>query len=492
MKESDDEEEKLNDIKPDGEKVENFKKRVEAASTAMNVVYKLAAGVGALTTFGYLLLIQFFPSGLTPGEVIFFVFIALAFAFTYAVILIYGAMASVWIAHLITGLAKLSQFSKRRLLLELFSYPLKDSESVQSKEFAPLANVKQLWRRFRFAATRAAIEDRSLVPSFARGWFYGLISLTLFTLFAITAYEIHLTQFTEFLFACVLAGFVVLMFLDPRHQAKPSKQAMLSRFIGISIVPLVVVFIYAGPTTLLNIVFEGLGIRVQDVTIELPETEIGSMERIQELVRRPLLDCRRPQPNKILVHGADILWTGIGEQTLVQFGPGTKPERSFFSPRRSLSPTGTIQFDTKSIRIIKAVPRIDPCFDLSSDLLFETGKYDLGSLATARIKELADSIARFGKPKKIVVRGHSDPRRILIATDGSKIDNQQLSERRAAAIAESLAKFLNDSKIEIVSEGAGSREPRLTCQQDANTTSYELDQCNKPNRRVEVRVAYAQ
>ncbi len=42
--------------------------------------YWITAAVGALTTFAYLWTISFFPSGMTPGEVLYFLFIALAFA----------------------------------------------------------------------------------------------------------------------------------------------------------------------------------------------------------------------------------------------------------------------------------------------------------------------------------------------------------------------------------------------------------------------------
>lgn len=411
----------------------------------MNLVYKLAAGIGALTTFAYLLLIQHFPSGLTPGEVIFFAFIALAFSFIYFVILIYGAFASLWILHLIAGFRKLLRFNKRTLISELFSDHAAPNNFPWLNNQQFLENLRQTWRGLRFSATRRSIEHPSLAPSFAQGWLYGITSLALFSIFAITAYEAQSTQLTEFLFACVFAGFIVLIFLSPGNSTKQSKQNTLTRIIGISIVPLAILLIYAGPTALLNIVFEGLGIRSPGVSIELPESESGAIERIQDLVGRPLLDCRKPQPGRLLIHNADILWTGIGEQTLVQFGSGKKPERGFFSPRESASPLGIVKLDTKSIRIIKANPPIDPCFDLPSDLLFDTGRYSLTPQAKKRIEELANSIKKNGQPKQIIVRGHSDPRRIFIA-NGRKMDNQKLSEYRAEAIARLLKKKFRRSK----------------------------------------------
>jgi outer membrane protein OmpA-like peptidoglycan-associated protein len=75
-------------------------------------------------------------------------------------------------------------------------------------------------------------------------------------------------------------------------------------------------------------------------------------------------------------------------------------------------------------------------------------------------------------------------------TSGSKFDNQLLSERRAAMIAKALRTYIKDPKVTIFSEGAGSREPKVKCANDKNVTAYEQDQCNKPNRRVEIRIAY--
>jgi outer membrane protein OmpA-like peptidoglycan-associated protein len=237
-------------------------------------------------------------------------------------------------------------------------------------------------------------------------------------------------------------------------------------------------------------VFEGLGIRTRNVSVELPEAEVGAIERISDIIKRPLLDCRRPQSGKVLVHGADVLWTGVGEQTLIRFNADDGGKRPLFASRPSNIPYGRIRLETKSIQVLKTFPHIDPCFDLPSDLLFDSGKYNLQSDAEVRIKELAASIERISKPSKITIRGHSDPRRIGHLTIGSKLDNQLLSEKRAATIATALRTYIKDPKIAILSEGAGSREPKIKCTNEKTVTAYEQDQCNKPNRRVEIRIAY--
>lgn len=278
------------------------------------------------------------------------------------------------------------------------------------------------------------------------------------------------------------------------------------RTLGVVLVPLIIVSFYNGPRPILDIAFRGLGIQVADVSLELPDTEMGALERVSEVVNHPLIDCRRPQPNRLLVHGAEVLWTGVGEHSLVRFASHRDSRRHLFAPQPEKD-FAVLKFETKSMNIIKSNPRIDPCFDLPSDLLFDTGKHELGNEAIERIDALATSISSFGHPEKIVVRGHSDPRSIATGPDGKPIDNQILSERRAAAIARQLDAHFNpalkvkvqgdkpedaqpDWPVIVRSEGYGSREPKLRCEKTKDMSRYELDRCNMPNRRVEVRVTY--
>jgi outer membrane protein OmpA-like peptidoglycan-associated protein len=481
---------KADPVKADEQRAALWKRKIDAFSDALNLGYKVAAGLGAITTFGYLMLIGFFPSGLTPGEVIFFVFIALAFAVIYSLIMVYGAVACIWLAHLISMFVKLPRYSVPRFFEELFPTVLVES-SVPGVPRVGLSDAMQAWwRRRRLAASRIALEKRGLVPTYARGGFLCFVSLFVFSTFAFTAFVWGSAQAKETFIAFLGCGFFVLVFSVSLPRIATTTKAKVSMMVGIAFIPLVIFCMCSGPSFLLNLVFGGLGIRMQGVSIEIPDSEIGGIERIAELVHRPLVDCRRPQANRRLVHGANILWTGIGDQTLVQFTAGNLPERALFAPRHDPVPMAEIKFETKAIRIIKTNPHIDPCFDLSSDLLFDTGKYELSPAAVERINEVSASITQFGKPSKIFVRGHSDPRPILVGSDGIRIDNQLLSERRANAIAKLLREILNKEKVTVVSEGAGSRELRVQCPADRKSSIYEQDQCNKPNRRVEIRVNY--
>lgn len=78
------------------------KEKIENLNGSASLGYKIAAAIGAFLTLVYLMKIQYFPSGLTLGEVIFFVFVALAFGLLCALFLLYGAFSAIWFAQLIS------------------------------------------------------------------------------------------------------------------------------------------------------------------------------------------------------------------------------------------------------------------------------------------------------------------------------------------------------------------------------------------------------
>lgn len=419
------------------EKDDTPKKKLETLSGVMSLIYKAAAAVGALVTFAYLFLIHFFPSGLTPGEVIFFVFIALAFAFIYAVFIGYGAFSALWLAHLITFLFRSPRYRDKKLVAQLFD-PIPSS--------MPLS-----WRRFRLTITRAALDKKSLVPKFAQGWTLGIASVLAFTLFAIQAYLGNSVRFAEFAWTGLFVGIMVLMLLTADTPSEFSANAK-TRIAAIALIPLLIIFTYLGPMPFFSVVFRGLGIRAENVAIEMPDSELGNIERISDLIRRPLIDCRRAQPGKILVHDADVLWTGIGDQTLIRLRGYETEKRSVFAAERNNIPEAVFNLETKSLHIIKTKPYIDPCFDLPDNQLFNTGKDELGPEAKLRLKDLADAIVQHRKPVKLAVHGHS------VAGD---TESQAFAKRRVTAVAATLKEQIDNPELVVFSDGTGSREGRI-------------------------------
>ena len=117
---------------------------------------------------------------------------------------------------------------------------------------------------------------------------------------------------------------------------------------------------------------------------------------------------------------------------------------------------------------------------LATDVLFAFNKADLLPGGQQKLDELAKS-AQGAEVEKVVLVGHAD--RI-----GSEEYNQELSERRAQAVADYLAsKGVNKDRLEI--EGRGKAEP-LTGNECAKmgpekASNQKLVACLQPDRRVE-------
>ncbi len=478
---------------------QTWKELTEPISSALNVIYKMAIGVGAMTTFAYLFLIEFFPSGLTPGDVIFFVFIALAFSFAYLLIIVFGTYSAVWILQALILMFRLTAFTPRQITGILFP----------SEAACPFSESRwqQYSRSFRLATTRMWLNKPSLRCSSLDGWPHALTSFIFFWWVLLIAINSGSSTVVKFLAACGVSGFLILTILEAHPSVFTTTKQKNARFPLIAFLPLAMISLYGGgPRPMLDLAFQGLGIQASNVSLELPDSEAGAIERVANIVGHPLVDCRRPQPSRLLVHGAEVLWTNVGEYSMVRFTSSKELRKSPFDPQPSAG-YAILRFETKSMNVIRSHPLIDPCFDLPSDLLFDTGKYELDGAAKERIDTLARSISSLGLPEKVVVRGHSDPRRMTSSLDGKPIDNQILSERRAAAIKQQLdAQFEKISEKETLntdnkksvprvpvivhSEGYGSREPKVRCEKSKDVSLYELDQCNRLNRRVEIQVMY--
>ena len=81
---------------------DSLSKKIAILDLVTTLTYKLAVAAGAIVTLTYLFDIQFFPSSLTPGEVVFFIFVALMFGFLYYIFLLFGAMSALWLLHLLS------------------------------------------------------------------------------------------------------------------------------------------------------------------------------------------------------------------------------------------------------------------------------------------------------------------------------------------------------------------------------------------------------
>ncbi|RQS86696.1 OmpA family protein [Burkholderia seminalis] len=337
------------------------------------------------------------------------------------------------------------------------------------------------------------------MPREVRGGAYLFMSVAMFALMALLAWVYHDVSLTKLLISFFLAGFIALVITGlPAERLgfwasnnNDSRAPAWGRWLLVAIIPLGIVLVFGGPQPLLNLVFERLGIRIPDVSIEVNESEQGALERISDVIGRPILDCRRVDGGRLLVHGADVLWTGVGSTSYVSFSVLEPLDKVSFGHDRRALRHATLRLDTGAMRVVSANPPIDPCFDLANDMLFKTGSFELTALAQTQLQRVMVAIKASGSPQRIVVRGHSDARRITGPLSEKLGDNQRLSELRADEVASALRRLTGKTDVEIVSDGAGSREPKVKCPAETAGTHYEIEQCNAPNRRVEIRVTYA-
>lgn len=89
--------------------------RLENVNHLASLAYKIALAIGTIVVFSYLFSIHFFPSALAPGEVILFVFIALAFSVIYGVFWMYGTVSALWVLQLAIWLWQKSRFRRKKL-----------------------------------------------------------------------------------------------------------------------------------------------------------------------------------------------------------------------------------------------------------------------------------------------------------------------------------------------------------------------------------------
>lgn len=105
---------------------------------------------------------------------------------------------------------------------------------------------------------------------------------------------------------------------------------------------------------------------------------------------------------------------------------------------------------------------------MTSQTAFDTGSADIKPGFRTTMDKLADVVTRYGKTSLSIV-GHTD-------SEGSEANNQELSRRRAQAVADHLAsKNVNAARLGVA--GKGESEPVADNKTDAG---------RRANRRVEI------
>ena len=167
----------------------------------------------------------------------------------------------------------------------------------------------------------------------------------------------------------------------------------------------------------------------------------------------------------------------VAEGPVVPLGTGwPEVDDRFLEPVANLVPsvrplaTLTEQLDGAS-REAEVAEQVT--IDLAADVLFALDSADLSPEARQRVLDLAAEVAARAAPGQVQVVGHTD-------STASDAYNDDLSRRRAQAVADVMAPVLAPVGITLAVDGRGEREPL-----NGNTTEEE----RQLNRRVTVSFA---
>ena len=111
--------------------------------------------------------------------------------------------------------------------------------------------------------------------------------------------------------------------------------------------------------------------------------------------------------------------------------------------------------------------------DISADVLFAFDSADLTPEARQRVADVAADVAGRAAPGQVSVIGHTD-------STASDAYNDDLSRRRAQAVADVMAPILQPAGISLTVDGRGEREP---------VTDNSTEEARQLNRRVTVTFA---
>jgi len=90
--------------------------------------------------------------------------------------------------------------------------------------------------------------------------------------------------------------------------------------------------------------------------------------------------------------------------------------------------------------------------DLAADVLFAFDSAELSPDARRRVQQLGTEVAGRAAPGQVSIVGHTD-------AEASDAYNDDLSRRRAQAVADVLSPMLAPAGVTLVVEGRGEREP---------------------------------
>jgi flagellar motor protein MotB len=220
-------------------------------------------------------------------------------------------------------------------------------------------------------------------------------------------------------------------------------------------------------------VFTQLGVRTEDVAVSLDKANLALLQSAANSAGIALSVCRG-EDGKATVAPINVFWHASGTRSLVHLGSGDGID---------------VELDTAGLRLVRG--KVERCIEINESLLFTSGTAELlggqkhvQDVLTRELAPLLSEIKEKWKIKSVKVVGHADP--MPLPADG----NDTLAKTRAQTVTRLLLgnpEFAQTTagirEPEAISDGA--RHPIKQCDPTA-PVAYQRT-CNELNRRVEVR-----
>lgn len=221
-------------------------------------------------------------------------------------------------------------------------------------------------------------------------------------------------------------------------------------------------------------VFTQLGVRAEDMAISVDKVNLALLQSAADTAGVPLSICRGEE-GQATVAPIDVLWHASGTRSMVHLGPGEGID---------------VELNTSTLRLVRG--KVERCLEINESLLFGSGTANLlggekhvQEALTREFVPLLSEIKQKWRIKSVKIVGHADP--MPLPADG----NDALALKRAEIVKELLLKNPEFAKA---SAGAptpaatsdGARHPIKQC--DSKEPLPYQRSCNEVNRRVEVRL----
>ncbi|KAA8764421.1 OmpA family protein [Burkholderia pseudomallei] len=401
---------------------------------------KLIPIFGVMILFSYCTSINFYPSGLTVGDTIFFVFAIIAFGTIYGFIIGAAIYCSANIYGLISRV--LSKASRSAFFKALCD---RSWGKVAEKIFTILCLVVPF-----LVGSLILWLICELINKSDTTW--GILSVL----------------------GLLSIGLCIWVIVGVRRDLF-KKNPIVATLIVLVLIFMPLIMVRGLGKAAINTAMQMAGVRIERALIDIPLSEYARVKATARRAAMRVPPCRKFASDRCMLR-ADVLFQGVGQQAQIRLpiGGAKKDEHDML-----LEAEIFVTLKQKDVQF-SAINPFTYGADINSDTIFDFDSAKLSEVGRSRLNEIAKEVENY-RILSLEVTGHTD--RL-----GSDKHNLELSQLRAQSVADYLvSKFNNVSPNVVHARGVGASDPRLdqgNC--PGKSASPALQHCLTEDRYVEV------